>query len=140
MTLEYKYLYIRLNEWHHLYLGLILTAIFGALYYFNPSIWYEVCIVISVFIAVDDIIQHMMQGYYLHKRGSRGVIHHNGRKVKFWFIEDDAPLALICFQQREGTLPSFLIHTILYHPRYLNIGKVKWIAKLTKFIDKLFGK
>ena len=58
MKIDTKYFYFRLNEWHHLYTGLIIIGL--SLLTAN---WIQIILwTLGWIIASDDLGQHIMQG------------------------------------------------------------------------------
>lgn len=117
MTIKNKYFYFITNEWHHLYLGLIMVSLWG---------FSEVIGVLGVFVAVDDLIQHYLQGKFIYKHEKMHVIdQYNSDSIRIFKNEKNYYIKL----------PQFLLHTLTYE--YLKLGKYKWIRKITSYLNKL---
>ena len=123
MTIQNKYYYMRLNEWHHAYLGLIIVLI---AYLFDLDTIYHI---IGWFIFADDVISHYLQGIsleYLNNYFTEVRVFDE----QFHYTDNS--------EAHVSPLPQFLLHTLLY--KYLKIHEYKWVKKITENLNKLFGK
>ena len=128
MTIQNKYYYMRLNEWHHAYLGLIIVL---TAYLFDLDTIYHI---IGWVIFADDVISHYLQGQFVHKIKSE---YPSVKIVDEWVHYTNGGLGYHSLKATEP-LPQFLLHTILY--KYLKIHQYKWVKKITENLNKIFGK
>ena len=122
MTIHNKYYYMRLNEWHHLYLGLIIVL---CAFIFNLDAIFHI---FGWLIAIDDLISHHLQGRYLQHF-----------KDKDYYVSGEVVKVLDHFDGLSASfpLPQFAIHKLLYD--YIKIHRFKLVRKITDFLNIMFG-
>jgi len=112
-------------------LGLIIAGIGQLIMLTSYQVTGDVIRFIGFAITIDDLIQHIWQGIYLHN------VIKQSKKIKHITIKSRK----ISIADNSGIyhryLPAFLIHTLLY--KYWKINKWQWVNKITNFMNKLFG-
>lgn len=122
MTIDKPYFYFKVNEWHHLYLGLILIA-YGYGLYSSP-----LSLILGAILAIDDIVQHHLQARLIYTlRQSWLYVTTDSLFVRY---SDDG------FKWRTQNLNIGLINQIMYNR--IGIHKWKWVNNVTAFINGLF--
>lgn len=123
MNIYTKYYYMKLNEWHHMYLGvLILTS-----YIWLP---YDVTLFIGSIIVIDDVIQHFWQGFGWYNTYTQMKL--RGDKVSI-----DHKVGVFYYRSYLGhSEPCYKPHSPLHVLYQKTLAKIPFIIKLNQWLDK----
>jgi hypothetical protein len=125
MNIFTKYYYMKLNEWHHMYLGVLILI---------SHTWlpYDVVLFTGSILVIDDAIQHFWQGFAwynnyleLERKGQDVSIDH---KVGVFYYRNFLGKSEPCYK------PHSPLH-ILYQ---ITLAKIPFIAKFNHWLDKRF--
>ena len=122
-----RFFYMNLKEWHHAYLGIL--VILSS--FVQNGVISEVFLVLGVFILLDDLIQHFIQGVFIDKIKNKYPNHSMTIQDGFTTLVKGRSIIRV-------PLPQFLLHTLVYD--YFEVNRFHFVKKVTKLFNKIFGK